>query len=73
MACRRCNSVVQQELQAELAASFPDIKRLDFSPVYVTQRIFVCLECGFAEIVIPTPELERLRRGAAASGAAGRK
>ena len=71
MACKRCGSEVQQQLDTELIASFPDIKRSNFSPVYVTQRIFVCLDCGFAELVIPASELERLRKGAAASGSAG--
>jgi hypothetical protein len=51
--------------------SFPNIEKINFSPVYFTQRIFVCLECGFAELVIPTSELDRLRKGAAASGSAG--
>jgi hypothetical protein len=71
MACQRCGSVVQQELDTELSASFPNVEKINFSPVYFTQRIFVCLECGFARLMIPAAELERLRKGAAASGSAG--
>jgi hypothetical protein len=44
LACKRCGSVVQQELDTELSASFPNIEKINFSPVYFTQRIFVCLE-----------------------------
>lgn len=71
MACKRCGTLAQQELDSELSASFPDMKRANFSPIYFAQRILVCLDCGFAELVIPGPELQRLRKGAAASGSAG--
>ena len=67
MACKQCRSVAQKEFPAGLTVSFPDIKRLNVSPVYVCQHFLVCLDCGFAEQVIPAPELERLRIGMAAS------
>lgn len=41
LACQRCDSVVRQELDAELSARFPNIEKMNFSPVYFTQRIFV--------------------------------
>ena len=71
MACKRCSSVAQQEFPADLTVSFPDIKRLTVAPVYVCQHILVCLTCGVAEQVIPAPELERLRKGMAASRSQG--
>ena len=67
MACKKCASVAQQEFGGELSVTFPGIQRLNLSPVYICQNIFVCLDCGFTELVIPGPELDRLRKGMAAS------
>jgi hypothetical protein len=66
MACKVCGSENLQELEGELSASFPDIKRSKIPPVYVCQRVVVCLDCGFAELVIPASELELLKKGLAA-------
>jgi hypothetical protein len=68
MACKVCGSASLQRLKGELSASFPDLNRANLSPVYVCQEVMVCLDCGFAELVIPAPELERLKQGTAASG-----
>jgi hypothetical protein len=68
MACKVCASANLQKLTGEMSASFPDVKRGNLPPIYVCKEVLVCLDCGFAELVIPTPELERLKKGAAASG-----
>jgi hypothetical protein len=68
MACKVCASQNIQKLKGELSASFPDVKRANLPPVYVCQELMVCLNCGFAELVIPAPDLERLKKGSAASG-----
>jgi len=67
VACKRCGSICQQEFCGELSASFPDIKDVSLRPVYVCQRVLTCLDCGFAELTIPEPELERLRKGSVAT------
>jgi hypothetical protein len=69
MSCKVCGSVSLQRLTGELSASFPDLKRASLAPIYVCQEVMVCLDCGFAELVIPPPELERLKEGTAAAGA----
>jgi len=69
MACKGCASANLQRLRGELSASFPDLKRANLPPIYVCQEVMVCLDCGFAELVIPAPELDRLKKGTAASGA----
>ena len=66
MACKQCGGVEQQKLDGELTASFPDIERLNKPPVYVCNPLLVCLDCGFAELMVPKPELESLRNGKAA-------
>ena len=68
VACKACASVNLQKLTGELSASFPDVKRANLPPIYVCQDLVVCLDCGFAELVIPASELEKFKKGTAASG-----
>jgi hypothetical protein len=68
MTCKACGSKSLQELSGELTASFPDLKRSNVPPIYVCQHVLVCLDCGFAELVIPPPELEILKKAKTASG-----
>jgi hypothetical protein len=67
VACKKCASLNLQTLTGELAASFPDVESANLPPIYVCKDVVVCLDCGFAELVIPAPELERLKKGKAAS------
>jgi hypothetical protein len=67
MACKMCASANVQRFKGELSASFPDLQRATLPPIYVCQEVVVCLDCGFAELVIPAPELERLKKGTAAT------
>lgn len=68
MACRVCNSENLQKLDAELTASLPNLKALQVPPIYICQSFVVCLDCGFAELVIPTTELQSVKKAKAASG-----
>jgi hypothetical protein len=68
MVCKTCGSENLQKLAGELTASFLDVKRANLPPLYVCQDVLVCLDCGSAEILIPAPELELLKKGKAASG-----
>jgi hypothetical protein len=67
MACKICASANLQRLTGELSASFPDLKRAVLPPIYVCQEVVVCLDCGYAELFIPVPELDRLKQVKAAS------
>ena len=67
MACKVCKSENTQKFEGELTASLPDLKGLTVSPTYICQRVLVCLDCGFAELVIPTNELEALKKAKAAA------
>lgn len=68
MACKVCNSENLQKLDGELTASLSNLKALKVPPVYICQSLVVCLDCGFAELVIPTTELQSLKKAKAASG-----
>jgi hypothetical protein len=63
MSCKICASDNLQNFRGELTASFPDMKKLVVSPIYVCQEILVCLDCGFTELRLPTAELQQFKRG----------
>jgi hypothetical protein len=71
MACKICDSANLQRLTGELSASFPDLQRAVLPPIYVCQEVMVCLDCGFAELFIPIPELDRLKQVKAVSNSSG--
>jgi len=64
MPCRVCKSDHLQKLEGELSASFPSVNALNVPPVYVCQRVLVCMDCGFAELVVPARELQLLKEAA---------
>lgn len=68
MACKACKSENLKKLDGELTVTQPDLKGLSAPPFYVCQRVLVCLDCGFAELVIPALELPALRKGQSTSG-----
>jgi hypothetical protein len=65
MVCKRCGSKNQQKFTGELSVSFSSIENINQRPVYVCQSIFICLVCGYADLMVPADELERLRKGVA--------
>jgi hypothetical protein len=64
MECKRCGSMNQQEFPGELSVNFSGIENINQRPVYICQKIFICLVCGHAELMVPAAELKRLRKGA---------
>ena len=69
MPCKACKSDNLQTLDAEITVSRPDLKGLKVAPVYVCRSILVCLDCGFAELIIPVDELRLLNRDKSAFSA----
>jgi ribosomal protein L40E len=63
MSCKNCASDNLQNLKGELNASFPDMKNLAVSPIYVCQEILVCRDCGFTELRLAAAELQQIKRG----------
>ena len=63
MACKSCGSEKQQYFSAELSVAFLAVEKLKHAPVYVIQKIPVCLDCGYVGLVVPSAELEQLRKG----------
>ena len=67
MPCKNCGSDSLLKVKGELTASYPTIEGIKTPPVYTCQDLYVCLDCGLAEIQIPTKELELLKKSKAAS------
>jgi hypothetical protein len=61
MSCKKCASENVQVLTGELSASSRYARDANLPPVYVCQEVVVCLDCGFAELVIPAAQLQQLR------------
>jgi hypothetical protein len=63
MACKSCGSEKQQDFSGELSVASLAIGKLKQAPVYVVQKVLVCLDCGYTELIVPTTELAQLRKG----------
>lgn len=62
MACKNCASTNERSFKAQLTAAFKEIENLNQSPVYTSQDILICLDCGHAELSFPAKALELLQR-----------
>jgi hypothetical protein len=63
MACKSCASDKQEYFSGKLSVAFLAIEKLKLAPVHVIQKILVCSDCGYTELIVPTFELEQLRKG----------
>jgi hypothetical protein len=62
MACSKCASANDRSFKAELTAAFKEIESLNQAPVYMSQDILICLDCGHTELTFPPKALELLQR-----------
>jgi len=60
MSCKRCESGKLKDFSSEIAIHFPGGGGLNQHQVFVSPKLLVCLDCGFAEFVIPNDQRERL-------------
>jgi len=68
MPCKSCGSLNQSKFTAEIAIHFPKLKNTDKPVAWLFPELFVCLDCGTAEFVVPEEELRQLVKGDAAAG-----
>jgi hypothetical protein len=68
MPCKSCGSLNQSKFTAEIAIHFPELKNTDKPVAWLFPELFVCLDCGTAEFVVPEKELRQLAKGDAAGG-----
>jgi len=62
MICKACGSGNLQKFAGELTASALNLENVHFQPVYVCQPVEICLDCGFAGLVVPSQELSQLQK-----------
>jgi hypothetical protein len=61
VACPRCASTNRKRFPAEIVLKFPELAQINKPPVYLPHPMLVCMDCGFAELMIPGPDLEQLK------------
>jgi len=69
MTCKECHSDRQSAFNGEIAIHFRGLEGLDKPIVWVVEQIAVCLNCGFAEFIVPERELQVLLQGSPVKGA----
>jgi hypothetical protein len=70
MSCRSCESNSQQEFGSEIIIHHSGLKNLDKPTVWTFPKLLICLDCGFAECVVPADRLHILRQdGGTSTGA----
>jgi hypothetical protein len=62
MACKACGSESLIQLEGEVTTSFPRVEHAKAPPIYFSQQLWICLDCGFAELRVPLAQLEVLRK-----------
>jgi hypothetical protein len=62
MSCKNCSSSNTKTFQSELTLAYSEFENLSRAPVYVSQAISICLDCGHTDLAIPREELEQLKR-----------
>jgi hypothetical protein len=56
--CPQCGSKELTEVAAELT-----IRRQEGTPLYMSGKVTICSDCGFAQYLIPERALGQLREG----------
>jgi hypothetical protein len=67
MTCKWCGSDKQRRFIAEVVIHFPGLASLNKPAVFVFPELFLCLNCGKAEFVVPENDLRTLAKDDSAS------
>jgi hypothetical protein len=64
MSCKKCASNKERSFKSEVTLAFRELENVDQDPLYVSQDISVCLDCGHIELTLPAAKLEQLKQEA---------
>jgi len=64
MSCKKCASSNERSFKSEMTLAFRELENVDRAPLYVSQDISVCLDCGHIELRLPPAKLEQLKQEA---------
>jgi hypothetical protein len=62
MSCRKCASNNERTFKSEMTVAFRELENVDRAPLYVSQDIWVCLDCGHIELTLPPAKLGQLKQ-----------
>jgi hypothetical protein len=62
MPCGKCASKNERSFKSEMSLAFGKLDNVDRAPLYVSQDISVCLDCGHIELTLPPAKLEQLKQ-----------
>ena len=60
MPCKSCHSLNQRNFGGEMGIHFIGLRNLDKPTVWVFPQLLICMDCGFAEFVVPQAEHKQL-------------
>jgi hypothetical protein len=61
MSCKKCASTNERSFKSEMTLAFRELETVDRAPLYLSQDISLCLDCGHMELTLPPAKLEQLR------------
>jgi len=64
MSCKKCASGNERSFKSEMSLAFGELENVDRAPLYVSQDISVCLDCGYIELTLPPAKLAQLKQEA---------
>jgi hypothetical protein len=64
MPCKKCASSNQRSFKSEMTIAFRESENVNRAPVYFSQDVAVCLDCGHLELSLPPAKLEQLKQEA---------
>jgi hypothetical protein len=64
MSCKKCASGNERSFKSEMTLAFRELENVDRAPLYVSQDISVCLDCGHIELALSPAKLEQLKQEA---------
>jgi hypothetical protein len=64
MSCKKCASGNERSFKSEMTLAFRELENVDRAPLYVSQDISVCLDCGHIELTLAPAKLEQLKQEA---------
>jgi hypothetical protein len=64
MSCKKCASNNERSFKSELTLAFRELENVDQAPLYFSQDISVCLDCGHIELTLPSAKLQHLKQEA---------
>jgi hypothetical protein len=64
MSCKKCASNNERSFRSELTLAFRELENVDQAPLYFSQDISVCLDCGHIELTLPSAKLQHLKQEA---------